>query len=245
MNVADAVRGTDHGLAVEGIGGAEARGEIVAIRMDQGAVVDGSVFGVDKRIVRRVEVGEAVLRFILRSGKLIAQAGIEGQARGHFPIVLNVAEMHSLAVFDDQRVGDTVGAARSEQEVGDVVVAARSSAGGTAELAGVVVLAVFGVEVFNVRVDGLVFVSEFQAVTPLDKRIVQTRVDDQRVLMLRIAVLPAHTGEAADILRVEAAAHPRAVRDSGDSVSGQHSGSAKFDRGLAGFGAGNAEPEFR
>ena len=89
--------------------------------------------------------------------------------------------------------------ARAEQEIGEVVeVVRRRAPVGTAELAVVSILAVLRMEVFDVGIDRLVLVADLQAVVAEDLRVVHARIDHERILVLRVAVLPAERGIAAD-----------------------------------------------
>ena len=107
--------------------------------------------------------------------------------------------MHPLAQMEDERVDQLVGAARAQQEVGEVVGrGVGRGAGRPAELAAVGVGAVLRMDVVDVGVDALVFVAGLKRVAAADPRVVDARVDDERILELRIAVLAAPRRPAAD-----------------------------------------------
>ena len=73
-------------------------------------------------------------------------------------------------------------------------------AGRPAELAAVSVGAILRVDVIDIGIDVLIFVAGLQRVLPAHPRVVEARIDDERVLELRVAALAAPRGPAADRL---------------------------------------------
>ena len=201
VDVAEPVAGAHHGLVVHRPRGAEARREVVAIRVHQRAVVDRAVLRADQRVGRRIEVGEEVVLLVLRRAVLVAQAGVERHVRADLDVVLEVAEVHPLAEVGEKRRDDRVRAAQAEHEVREVVGRRiRGGAGGSRELPAVAVAAVLRVEIVDLRVDRLVLVAGLEALAAPDPRVVDARVEDRRILELGIAVLAAPGRPARDPL---------------------------------------------
>ena len=82
VDVADAVAAADHRLVVDRVGQAEARREVVAVGIDQRAVVDRAVLRLDQRVGDRIVVGEEVVLLPLRRGELVAQRRGSASAAG-------------------------------------------------------------------------------------------------------------------------------------------------------------------
>src|SRR5581483_3725138 len=107
-------------------------------------------------------------------------------------------------------------------EVGEVVAVVARRARRAAELARIDVLAVLRVEVFDHGIDVLILVAGLEAVTPKEERVIDARVDDGRVLVLRVAVLPAQALVTADALRIEPARDARVGGQPRNAVKSLH-----------------------
>ena len=246
VDVADAVAAAEHRLAVDRERHAEARREVVAIGIDQRALVDRAVLRLDQRVRVGIEVGEEVVLLPLRRGELIAQPEVQRQPVGRPEVVLQIREVHPLAEVGDERVDDRVAVAQPEHEVGEVVgrrVGCRRRR--AAELPAVGVAPVLRIEVVDLRVDRLVLVAGLEALTAANPRVVDARIEHRRILELRIAVLPAPRRPAGDALLGQAAREPRIGREAGDAVEIEHRRAADAGRLLAGLGARDAEPDIQ
>src|SRR6185295_8089998 len=104
----------------------------------------------------------------------------------------------------------------------------------------VVVLSVDRIEVVDGGVDPLVLVAKLQAMGSDHLRVVDLRIDDERILELRIAWLAAKLGIASDVLRVQRTNDCRVGREPGDSGRLQNSRRTRADRRLSAFGPGDA-----
>ena len=153
--------------------------------------------------------------------------------------------MHALAQLEDERVDELVGVARAEHEVDEVE---RRGVGGgpgrPAELATVAVGAVLRMHVVDVGIDVLILVAGLERVAAADPRVVEARVDDERILELRVAALPAPRRPAADRLLRQAAGKDRVGRQPGDPVGLEHVRAAGAERGLPRLGARDADAHF-
>ena len=244
VQVADAEGGAEDRLIVERIGGADAGGEVVAVGVDEGAVAEGAVLGEDHGVGGRVEVGQAVGAFPLRGGELVAEADVQREAARDFVVVLEVEEVHPLAVVNDGRRVELIGGAGAEQVVGDELAVVVGRAGGLREAAGEAAGAVLGVEVIDVGIDALVLVAGFEAVFAEDLGIVDFGVDDEGVLELGVRALDADGGESIDAGAHDAAGEAGIVRDVGDAEAVADGGGADEHGELAAFGAGDAGADF-
>ena len=244
MDVARAVGRADDRLRREAVGDAQPGREIVRVGVDEGAVVDGSVGRLQERGGRGIEVRQVVAVLPLRRPELVAQPEIERQVRRDAPVVLQVAEMHPLAELEDKRIDELVGIARADQEV-DQVERRRVGrrAGRPAELPAVPVRAVLRVHVVDIRIDVLILVAGLERVAAADPRVVQARVDDERVLELGVAALPAPCRPAADRLLRQAAGKHRVGRQPRDAVGLEHVRAAGAECGLARLGARDADAD--
>ena len=99
-------------------------------------------------------------------------------------------------------------------------------------------------DVVDVGVDVLVLVAGLHRVRAEDRRVVDAPVLDERILELRIAVLPTPRRPAGHRLLGEAARELFFGRQPGDAVALEHVRGAGAERGLAGLGPGQAEPHF-
>ena len=245
VHVARAVGGAQHRLVVQAVGRAEAGRPVVAIRIDQRAIVDRAILRLQQRARRRVEVGQIVVVFPLRRGELVAHAEVQRQRRRHAPVVLQIAEVHALTQLEHERTDELVAAARAHQEVGEVVGRRiRRRARRTRELAAIGVVAVLRMHVIDRGVDRLILVAGLQRVTAENPRVVRADVGGGRILELRIAALTANRRPAGDVLLRRAAAEIRIARQPRDAIQLQHVGTARAERRLARFGLRHADADF-
>ncbi len=96
---------------------AHARGEVVAIRMDQRAIEEAAVLGGEGLSGRRVDVGQQVVAIDQRREDLVADAGCHRQVGSNAPAVLRV-ELPAVRVevgLVEQR--QPLRARQAEQEV--------------------------------------------------------------------------------------------------------------------------------
>src|SRR5947209_7295758 len=83
-----------------------------------------------------------------------------------------------------------------------------------AVISGVVIGAVFGMEVAHCGVDHLILNTELQALPPKDLRVIHLRIKNDGILILRIAILPPQLGKSSpEILSVESSGKGRVSRD--------------------------------
>lgn len=232
-------------MRVDTVGQAQSRRPVVAIGTDERPVCDRAIPRLNQRVGGRIEVRQVVVPLPLRGRKLVADAGVHGQVVPHAPVILQVEEMHALPQVEHGRIHELVAAARSHEEVGQVVGRRIGrGAGGTAELPGVRICAVLRVYVVDFGVDGLVLVSRLQRMRAGEPRVVETCIDRQRVLILRIAALPAPGRPAAHALLRQPAGKHGIGRQAGDAIAVEHVGTAGAERALAGVSARQPEPQF-
>src|ERR1044071_7182567 len=148
--------------------------------------------------------------------------------------------MHPLAVQDHGAVSNAVLRARAEKKVGEVIEVVRAAPRRPAELTVVSILAVLRMEILDVGVDGLVLVSDLEAVPRQDFGIIHPRVKDQRILMLRVAVLASERSVTADRLRIESSGDRGIFGNARDAIARQHARRAEIDRRFAGLRARDA-----
>src|SRR5258708_4136482 len=97
------------------------------------------------------------------------------------------------------------------------------------------VLPISRFEVIDRGVDGLIFVPHLVSVASTNQGVVDLRVEDVRILVLRIAALIAELREAGNTLHVEAADHGRIGRQARDA--GHQTRKAPAVRALTAVGA--------
>ncbi len=97
------------GLGIDGVGEADARGEVGEVGVDQGLAVDAaerdrgdavagdrSGSGGEDGLRGGIEVGDVVVELGVGRAVLPAQAEVEGQVGQHLPVVLRVEVVHVL-----------------------------------------------------------------------------------------------------------------------------------------------------
>ncbi len=102
----------------------------------------------------------------LRRGVFVADAEIEGEFVASFKVVLQIAEVHALAQMSHSVIIDFVVAASAKEKVGQAIVlllqtGQAASGARSAEVAGVIVHSIFGMEILHLRIDELVFEADF------------------------------------------------------------------------------------
>src|SRR5262249_13023311 len=103
-----------------------------------------------------------------------------------------VREMHALAIIQQGCIVQVVGAAGAEEEVGEVVAnITRRHTGGPAERPRILIFAVLRMKVIDLRVNALILVAGLKTVSADKESVVDARIDDGRVLVLRVAALPS------------------------------------------------------
>ena len=201
VHVADPIAAARDGALDRRPGEAQPRPEVVLVRVDGRAILQRPVPGQHHRPGLGVPVGQHVVVLGPRRGELVAQAQVEGQLVVDPPVILHVAEVHVLLQVGNQQVAQRVGRAQAEHEVGEVVeIAGRRGLGRAGETAGVLVAAVERVDVLHLGEHVLVLVAGLERVRASEPRVVDLRVEDRRVLPLRVGRLPAEVGIAGDEL---------------------------------------------
>ena len=242
MDVAEAVAAAHDQVSRRLEGEAEARREVVAVRIDQGAVGDRAARRRDDGVGRRVEVRHPVLLLVVRRHVLVTQSEVQREPAVQRDVVLQVRVVRALAHLGDDEAGELVLRARPEVEVGEVVQVVRRGPGRAAELAAVGVQAVERIGVLHLGVDGQVLVTDLEAVPPEDRRQGQARVDVERVLELRVGGLAPELRVAVDRLRRQSTRERGVVLGQpGDAVQLEHARPADGGWLLAGLGPRDAE----
>jgi hypothetical protein len=100
---------------------------------------------------------------------------------------------------------------------------------------------VFRLEVVNLGVDPLVFETGFERVPARDLRIIDLGIHNQRILVLRAALLAPEQRNATDTLAIQASGNAGIFRETGDSIQLSHVRPPDSDRSLAALGLGYAQ----
>ena len=79
-------------------------------------------------------------------------------------------------------------------------------------MAAVIILSIFRCDIIHERVNALEFIASFHAVTTEHRRVVDTRIHDEGVLLLRIRTAPAIAAVTADGLRIQTTGQTRIGR---------------------------------
>ena len=233
VHVAHAPPAAKHRLRRHGVGEAQTRSPIVAIGIDERAIVNRSVRRLNHLARVGIPVGEDVVALPLRRGVLVAKAEIQRQPVAHPHVVLQIEEVHVLTEIRDEHVAERVLRAETQHEVGEVVEVARRRGRGTRERARVHVEAVQRVHVLHFGVDALEFVAGLDRLASHERRVVHLRIEDRRVLPLRVRGLAAEPCVARDGLRRQSAGDARVARQPGDAVLVERARRAQRRRILA------------
>ena len=139
-------------------------------------------------------------------------------------------------------------AAEAEHEVGDgehlLLQRSGGGTGGTGEHAGVVIHAVFGVEVLDLGVDHLILDAGLQGVAADKVRVIDLGIDDQRILVLRVTRLASELAQSAiHVEGVEAAGEVLVRGQSGDVVDAGID--VEVNGALAAIGEADADAHFQ
>src|SRR5262245_676851 len=105
MDIGDAVTSSHHCLVEQVVGEPDARREVVVIRIEKPSV---AISRLDYCVRLGIVVREAVLIFIERRREFVSQAEVQGQPRVDFEIILDIAEMQSLAQMYYEQVGQLI-----------------------------------------------------------------------------------------------------------------------------------------
>ena len=136
VHVADAPAAAQHRPRRDRVGKAEPRPPVVAIGIDERAVVDRSVLRLNHAARVGIPVRQDVVFLPVRRGVFVAKPEVQRQPIAHPHIVLEIHEVHVLPQIRDEHVAERVLRAETEHEVGEVVeVACRRGAGRVNELA--------------------------------------------------------------------------------------------------------------
>ena len=202
------------------------------VGMHQRPIVQRPGLGQEDGIRRRIVVAEFVACLILRRRVLVTDAQVERESRADFPVVLQISELHPLPQFGHQQIGYGDLARRAEHEIGQIVNGRGSGAFGTAERAGVGVQTVKRIRVLILRVDNLKFVPRLQRMPRGDLGKADARVENGRILPLRIGGEPPELGEAANRLGIQTTIHARIGGIARNPVGRQQIGASAQHRSL-------------
>jgi hypothetical protein len=106
-------------LLVDLVDEADAGREVVAVGLDQAAVLQRAVFGLyDAAAARGVEVELVVLRLQRRGDEVVAQPQVQGELRVHLPVVLGEEHAGVVALVGGEYVRELEVRDVAQQEVG-------------------------------------------------------------------------------------------------------------------------------
>ena len=78
---------------------ADPRRPVVAIGVDERAVVNRAVAGLNERAVRGVEIRHPIVGLERRRDEVVAEAQVHRQLRRWFPVVLDIERMADIACW--------------------------------------------------------------------------------------------------------------------------------------------------
>ncbi len=230
VHIAHAESAADHRLRHDLIREADAWSPIAAVRMHQRAVVSAAIFRLKQGGCCRIEIRQVIVLLEMRRPILVAHAEIQGELVVDFEVVLHVREMHVLLQVSDEQGAQSVLGAKAEQKISEVVAA---------EFAGVTVAPIQRIHIHHLGLDALVFVTDLERMPAHNPRVVDLRVEQRRILPLRIGRLAPEVGVPAGELGRQAAGDARIGREPGNSVQLQRIRQTQRRWVLAGLGARN------
>ena len=229
VNIADTVAAANDCPRIHGVCDSQARRKVVAIRLHQRAVEYAAIFGCDDFARRRVEIGEAVFGFPVRRRVFVAQSEIQSELLAYLEIVLPIKEVHAASHLRDEQAGQLIFGARAEIEVGEIVGSRvrsylRRSAGrgrrrgNAAKCAAIDVATVKRIHVLHFGVNHLQLVPGLQRVAAAYGGEYELRIDQERILPLRVGRLTSQCSESRDLLPGKTAGDARIAWQAGDAV---------------------------
>ena len=201
VRVEHAVAAPDHPARRGRVREADARRDVVAVRVDERAIEHVAVLGEDHLPGDRIEVREAVVLLARRRRVFVAQADVDGERGRELVVVLHEVELHVLPLIHHRVAGEADLRGQAEEQVAD---------GAVGEPVLEVQAADRGVEIVDAGLDVQELAAELHevgAAGPAERR---TRIPRPRRLELRRRGVPARRIEALDV-ELGQAAHDRGV----------------------------------